>query len=130
MSYYFNKTLHGKSFEEVIEQVKVDLKAEGFGIITEIDMKDTLKKKIDVDYKKYTILGACNPGFAYRALQCEDKIGVLLPCNVVVQEQENGGVEVAAINPNETMSAVHNEALSSIAGEVTEKLWKVIDNLR
>lgn len=129
MSYSFDKTLLGRNFEETIEIVKAALKEEGFGIITEIDMKDTLKKKIDVDYKQYTILGACNPTFAYRALQCEDKIGVLLPCNVVVQEKENGAVEVSAINPNETMSAVHNEVLGSLAGEVTEKLMKVMENL-
>ncbi len=130
MSYSINKTLHGKSFEEAIDVVKAGLKEEGFGIITEIDMKDTLKKTIDVDYKKYTILGACNPTFAYRALQCEDKMGVFLPCNVVVQETENGDMKVSAINPNETMSAVQNEALANLAREVTEKLTRVIEHLQ
>ena len=88
MSYYFNTLLKGKSFEEAIELVTTELKKEGFGVLTEIDVKETLKNKIDVDFKKYKILGACNPHFAYKALQSEDKIGVFLPCNVIVEEHE------------------------------------------
>ena len=92
MSYYYNKVLKGKDFNEAIDQVTAELKKEGFGVLTEIDVKETLKKKIDVDFKKYKILGACNPHFAHKALQSEDKIGVFLPCNVVVEENENGDI--------------------------------------
>lgn len=129
MSYYFNKVLQGKNFDEVIEQVTLELKKEGFGILTEIDMKETLKKKLDVDFKKYKILGACNPHFAYKALQNEDKIGVFLPCNVVVEEQEHGGVEVAIVDPIASMISVKNESLGAIAIEIQQKLKKVIDQL-
>jgi uncharacterized protein (DUF302 family) len=129
MSYYFNKVLVGKSFDEAIELVTAELKNEGFGVLTEIDVKETLKKKIDVDFKKYKILGACNPHFAYKALKSEDKIGVLLPCNVVVEEHENGEVEVTAVDPIASMSSVENEALGSLAVEVQQKLLKVMDNL-
>ena len=129
MSYYFSKVLMGKSFDEAIEQVTVELKKEGFGVLTEIDVKETLKNKIDVDFKKYKILGACNPHFAYKALQSEDKIGVLLPCNVVVEEHENGAVEVSAVDPISSMSTVENEALGGLAYEVQQKLIKVIQNL-
>ena len=99
MSYYFNKVLKGKSFDEAIEEVTVELKKEGFGLLTEIDVTQTLKNKIDVDFKKYRILGACNPHFAHKALMSEDKIGVFLPCNVIVEEHENGEVEVSAVDP-------------------------------
>jgi uncharacterized protein (DUF302 family) len=129
MSYYFNKVLVGKSFEEAIELVTAELKNEGFGVLTEIDVKETLKKKIDVDFKKYKILGACNPHFAHKALKSEDKIGVLLPCNVVVEEHENGEVEVTAVDPIASMSSVENEALGGLAVEVQQKLLKVIENL-
>lgn len=129
MSYYFNKTVTGKSFDQTIEVVTAELKKEGFGVLTEIDVKETLKKKLDVDFKKYKILGACNPSFAHQALQNEDKIGVMLPCNVIVEEHENGEVEVSAVNPVASMSAVENDKLGEIAGEVRDRLEKVINNL-
>jgi uncharacterized protein (DUF302 family) len=129
MSYYFNKVLKGKSFNDAIDLVTAELKKEGFGILTEIDVKETLKSKIDVDFKKYKILGACNPHFAYEALQSEDKIGVLLPCNVIVQEHENGAVEISAVNPMASMSAVQNKTLGELASKVQLKLIKVINRL-
>ncbi len=129
MSYYFNKILKNTSFHEAIEKVTIELKKEGFGILTEIDVKETLKKKIDVDFKKYKILGACNPHFAYTALTSEDKIGVFLPCNVIVQEHENGEVEVAAVDPIASMISVNNPELGSLAQEVQQKLIRVIESL-
>ena len=129
MSYYFNKILEGKSFEEAIELVTAELKKEGFGVLTEIDVKNTLKMKIDVDFKKYKILGACNPHFAHKALLSEDKIGVFLPCNVIVEEHENGEVEVSAVDPIASMSSVKNDSLGDIATEVRQKLIRVIENL-
>ncbi len=129
MSYYFNKVLKGKSFNDAIDLVTAELKKEGFGILTEIDVKKTLKSKIDIDFKKYKILGACNPHFAYEALQSEDKIGVLLPCNVIVQEHENRAVEVSAVNPMASMSAVQNKTLGELASKVQLKLIKVINSL-
>lgn len=129
MSYYINKILKSKSFEEAIELVTAELKKEGFGILTEIDVKDTFKKKLNINFKKYKILGACNPSFAYKSLQCEDKIGVLLPCNVVVEEHENGEVEVSAVDPVLTMSVVENQSVKIVANEVREKLIQVIKNL-
>lgn len=128
MNYYFNKTIKG-TFEEVIEKVTEGLKEEGFGILTEIDVKETLKKKLDVDFKKYRILGACNPPYAHKALEAEDKIGTMLPCNVIVQEISKGTVEVAAVNPMASMQAVDNQILAEIAGEITAKLEKVIEKL-
>jgi uncharacterized protein (DUF302 family) len=128
MSYYFSKSFDG-SFEEAIARVTGGLKDEGFGILTEIDVKETLKKKLNVDFHKYRILGACNPAFAYQALQAEDKIGLMLPCNVIVQEQENGTVEVSAVDPIASMQAVQNPVLGDIAAQVKEKLKVVIDNL-
>jgi uncharacterized protein (DUF302 family) len=129
MSYYFNKTLTGKSFNQVIDDVTAELKKEGFGVLTEIDVKETLKKKLDVDFKKYKILGACNPSFAHQALQKEDKIGVMLPCNVIGEEHENGDVEVSAVDPVASMSAVKNDGLGDIASQVRDNLKKVINNL-
>ena len=129
MSYYFNKVLKGKSFDEAIEAVTAELKNEGFGVLTEIDVQATLKKKIDVDFKKYRILGACNPHFAHKALTSEDKIGVFLPCNVIVEEHENGDVEVSAVDPIASMSSVKNDKLGGIATEVQAKLKRVIENL-
>ncbi|NOS35001.1 MAG: DUF302 domain-containing protein [Deltaproteobacteria bacterium] len=128
MSYYFSKSFDG-SFEEAIAKVTEGLKNEGFGILTEIDVKETLKKKLNVDFHKYRILGACNPAFAYQVLQAEDKIGLMLPCNVIVQEMDNGTVEVSAIDPVASMQAVQNPALGDIADQVREKLKVVIDNL-
>lgn len=129
MSYYFNKTLKTKNFDEAVELVTAELKKEGFGVLTEIDVKQTLKKKIDVDFKKYKILGACNPHYAHKALQNEDKIGVFLPCNVIVEAHENGEIEVSAVDPIASMMAVKNQALGSIAIEIQQKLKKVIANL-
>ncbi len=129
MSYYFNKVVEGKSFDEATELVIAELKKEGFGVLTEINVSETLKKKIDVDFKKYKILGACSPHHAYKALTSEDKIGVFLPCNVIVEEHENGDVEVSAVDPIASMSSVKNESLGEIASEIQQKLKSVIDNL-
>lgn len=128
MNYYFNKTVKG-TFEDVIDKVTQGLKEEGFGILTEIDVKETLKKKLNVDFKKYRILGACNPPYAHKALQAEDKIGTMLPCNVIVQEIEAGIIEVAAVNPMASMQAVENENLNNIALEISNKLKAVINKL-
>ena len=128
MKYYFSKTVT-LSFEDTIEKVIAELKKEGFGVLTDIDVKQTLKKKLDVDFKKYRILGACNPPFAYKALQVEDKIGTLLPCNVIVQEIGEGHVEVAAIDPVASMQAIANPALKDVAEKVQGKLKKVIENI-
>ena len=126
MSYYFSKTIES-SFDDAVARVTALMKDEGFGVLTSIDVKQTLKKKLDVDFRNYCILGACNPPFAYKALQAEDKIGTMLPCNFVVQETEAGRVEVAAINPLASMQAVENENLRGIAEEVVEKLKRVIE---
>jgi uncharacterized protein (DUF302 family) len=128
MSYGFTKTIDA-SQEEAEKKVTALLKEEGFGVLTEIDVKATLKKKIDVDFKPYKILGACNPKFAYKALQAENKIGLMLPCNVVVQETEPGKSEVSAIDPASAMGMIENEKLTEIAKQVSEKLKKVIDSL-
>ncbi len=128
MSYYFSKIL-GIPFDDAVVKVMEELKKEGFGIITEIDVKETLKKKLNVDFKKYRILGACNPSFAYQALQAEDKIGTMLPCNVIVQETSEGKTEVAAIDPIASMQAIENPKLRGVADQVRNKLKKVIDNL-
>jgi len=129
MNYYHSKILQSTSFEEAIDKVTEALKKEGFGILTEIDVKVTLKKKLDVNFRPYRILGACNPPFAHKALQAENKIGIMLPCNVVVQETENGEIEVAAVNPVASMSAVENIELTGIAEEIKEKLERVIASL-
>jgi uncharacterized protein (DUF302 family) len=128
MKYYFDTTVDGE-FDQVIDQVTEALKGEGFGVLTEIDIAATMKKKLDVDLRKYKILGACNPQYAYRALQAENKIGTMLPCNVIVQETEDGKVEVSAVNPLASMQAVENPELGALAGEVTEKLKRLITNL-
>lgn len=128
MSYTFSKTL-SVSFKEAISRVTEVLQSEGFGILTEIDVKETLKKKLDVDFRPYRILGACNPPLAYKALQLEEQIGVMLPCNVIVQEKTGGEVEVAAVDPAASMQAVQNEQLFNVATEVRSKLKKVIDLL-
>ena len=128
MSYYFNKTLKG-DFEEIIEKVTEELEKEGFGVLTEINVTETLKKKLDVDFRKYQILGACNAPYAHEALKAEDKIGTMLPCNVSVQEKESGEVEVAAVNPIASMQSVDNEELGKVANEIQAKLKRVIDNL-
>jgi uncharacterized protein (DUF302 family) len=128
MSYYFSKTLK-VSFDEAIAKVTEALKKDGFGVLTEIDVKETLKKKLNVDFRKYKILGACNPPYAYRALQAEDKIGLMLPCNVIVQELPGGKVEVAAIDPVASMAAIDNPKLRDVGEQVRAKLKAVIDNL-
>jgi uncharacterized protein (DUF302 family) len=128
MSYYFDKKLE-ISYEKALARVTEELKKEGFGILTEIDVKETLKKKLDVDFRKYTILGACNPPFAYQALQAEEKIGLMLPCNVIVQETPDGGAEVSAIDPVASMQAIKNPKLQEVAEQVRAKLKKVIDQV-
>lgn len=128
MSYYFSTTME-VPFDEAIEKVTDELKKQGFGVLTDIDVKATMKKKLDIDYQKYRILGACNPPFAYQALQAEDKIGTMLPCNVIVQETEDGKVEVSAVDPLASMQAIQNTELRDIANQVQAKLKKVISNL-
>jgi uncharacterized protein (DUF302 family) len=128
MDYYFSKTI-SDSFDNAVQKVTEDLKTEGFGILTEIDIKATLKKKLDVDYYNYKILGACNPPFAYRALLAEDKIGTMLPCNVIVQEKVAGQVEVSAVDPVASMLSIENKDLQAIANEIRTRLKKVIDSL-
>ncbi|HEY5392749.1 MAG TPA: DUF302 domain-containing protein [Hanamia sp.] len=128
MSYHFSKIVND-GFDTVIEKVTVELKKEGFGVLTQIDVEDTLKKKLDVDFKKYRILGACNPHFAYEALKAEDKIGTMLPCNIIVQEHENNKVEVSAVDPVASMMAIKNDTLGDVAIQVRQKLNRVIDNL-
>lgn len=126
---YHNSKIVNYTFEDAITKVTAELKNEGFGILTEIDVQETLKKKLDVDFRKYKILGACNPPNAYKALQAEENIGVLLPCNIVVQEKGDGIIQVSAVNPMESMQAVGNVSLGEVAAEVSNKLKKVIDAL-
>jgi len=128
MEYYFSKTIPG-TFDHAIQKVTEALKSEGFGILTEIDIKATLKKKLDVDFYNYKILGACNPPFAYKALLAEDKIGTLLPCNVIVQGKNAGRVEVSAVDPVASMQAIGNKKLQDIAIEIRARLQKVIEDL-
>ncbi len=128
MSYYFSKTVK-LSFDEAISRVTEELKKEGFGVLTEIDVRKALKEKLDVDFRNYRILGACNPSFAYQALQAEDKVGTMLPCNVILQENKEGEVEVAAIDPLASMQAIDNQALEGIAGQVRTKLKAVVERL-
>lgn len=128
MIYYFNKTL-SVSFGEAVTRVTEELKKMGFGILTEIDVKETLKKKLNVDFRKYKILGACNPPFAYQALQAENKIGLMLPCNIIVQEFSEKEVEVAAVDPAAAMVGIDNLSLKDVAAEVRTKLQDVINNL-
>ncbi len=129
MNYYDAKILRNANFKEAIEKVTKALKQEGFGVLTEIDIQQKLKEKLDVDFRKYTILGACNPPYAYKALQHEDKIGTMLPCNIILQEFEDNVVEVAAVNPIASMMAVKNPVLADIADEINEKLKRVISSL-
>lgn len=128
MNYYFSKIIKD-DFKTAIEKVTEELKKEGFGVLTHIDIAETLKNKLDVDIKKYYILGACNPHFAYEALKAENKIGTMLPCNVIVQELENDQIEVSAVDPAASMMGVNNELLGSLAGEVGDRLKRVIDSL-
>jgi len=128
MDYYFH-TMLNCSFDEAVNRVTEELKKEGFGILSEIDVRQALKKKLNVDFKKYKILGACNPPYAYQALQIEEKIGTMLPCNVIVLENDQGQVEVAAVDPIASMQAIKNPKLHEVADQVQAKLKKVIDSL-
>ena len=128
MNYYYTKELNS-SFEDALAKTKQALVEKGFGVISEIDLKEKFKEKLNLEFREYRILGACNPKMAYQAIEQEDKIGVLLPCNVVVQERLDGKIEVSAVNPMETMSAVQNSNLELIAKEVSSKLNEAINSL-
>jgi len=128
MNYYFNKTVKG-NFEDLIDKVSKELEKEGFGVLTDIDLKATFKKKLDVDFQNYRILGACNAPYAHKALSAEDKVGTMLPCNVIVQQLKDDSIEIAAVNPLASMQAIDNPGLKEIADEITEKLKKVISNI-
>jgi uncharacterized protein (DUF302 family) len=129
MAYYYSRKLK-VSFDEAVQKITKNLQQQGFGIITSIDLKDTLKQELNVNFRKYKILGACNPEFAYKAVSLESHIGLMLPCNIVVQAHENGEVEVSAISPLETIDkATATPQLSSIAHEVTNRLRTAVDNL-
>ena len=129
MDYHFDAILH-TSFDDAVVKVSEALKTEGFGILSEIDLQAKFKEKLGVDYKKYKILGACNPSFGYKAVQIEEMVGVMLPCNFVVTEKEDGAILVAAINPVASMMAIQNPDLESHAAEVTEKIKRIIDLLK
>jgi len=128
MSYYFS-TIMSASFDEAIVKTTEALKSEGFGVLSEIKIHEKMKEKLGVDFHRYTILGACNPAYALKALQAENKIGTMLPCNVIVQELGDGKIEIAAVNPVESMKAIENPGLGSVALEVTEMLKRVIGSL-
>ena len=126
MTYHFTRTLD-MPFDEAIVAVTRSLAGKGFGVLTTIDVKATLKKKLDVEFRPYTILGACNPNFAYQALRHEDKIGTMLPCNVIVQQRDDGKVEVSAVDPVASMASIDNPELGSIAGKVRNLLREAVD---
>jgi uncharacterized protein (DUF302 family) len=125
MTYYYSKTVK-EGFDEAVSRIKQALEEQGFGILTEIDVKSTLKKKLNADFRNYEILGACNPPFAYKALQAEDKVGTMLPCNIIVQETADGAVEIAAIDPVASMKAIDNPALREIAETIGQKLKTIV----
>lgn len=125
MAYYFTKTIQ-TTFDDAVEKITTALSAEGFGVISEVDLHEKIKMKLGVDFKKYRILGACNPAYSYKALQAEDKIGVMLPCNVLVIEQGDNNIEIAAVNPADAMLAVDNDVVKEVASEVGEKLRKAL----
>lgn len=129
MNYYFNTVLANSTFSETLEKTRMALKQEGFGILTEINIRAVLKEKLDVEFPNYYILGACNPPFAHKALLAEDKIGTMLPCNVIVRENSDQSTEVAVVDPVASMTSVKNEALEDIATEVRDKLKKVLTYL-
>jgi len=129
MEYYFTKIISA-GFDEAVARATEALKTEGFGIVSEIDLNEKFREKLNVDFRKYKILGACNPGFAYKAVQAEEKIGVMLPCNVLIIDKENGTTEITIVDPVASMMAVKNEALGPLAGEVRDKLRKVIDKIQ
>jgi uncharacterized protein (DUF302 family) len=126
MSYYFSTKLHKTSYEAAIDLVTDELKKEGFGVLTQIDVKETLKKKIDADFRPYIILGACNPHFANKALRAEGKLGVFLPCNVVVEQHDDGSVEVSTVDPHAMMASVTNPELAPLAEDVKERMLRVL----
>ena len=128
MKYYITKKIDA-TFEQAIDEVKEALAIQGFGVLSEINIHEKLKEKLDVDFRRYTILGACNPVYAYKALQHEDKIGTMLPCNVVIQELSKNEIEVSAIDPIASMMAIENPKLAKIAGEIKHKLERVIESL-
>lgn len=128
MKYYISKNLES-SFDEAVEKVKESLKTEGFGILCEINIHEKLKEKLNIDFRKYKILGACNPAYAYKALQSEDKIGTMLPCSVIVQERDYNAIEVAAVDPIASMMAIENPELANVASEVKERLERAIATL-
>jgi uncharacterized protein (DUF302 family) len=129
MEYYFS-TVINSGFDESVKKATEALKAEGFGVITEIDMHAKLREKLGVEFKKYLILGACNPPSAYKAIQAEEMIGVMLPCNVVVIDKGNGNTMIAAVDPMASMMAVHNPAIEPLAADITAKLKKVIGSIK
>jgi len=128
MKYYISKKIDA-TFEQAIDRVKESLEIEGFGVLSEINMQQKMKEKLDIDFRRYTIIGACNAAYAYKALQHEDKIGTMLPCNVVVQEVKKNMIEVAAVDPIASMMAIENPELSKIAAEIKIKLERVIESL-
>ena len=128
MKYYISKIIK-TDFDQAIQLVTESLKKEGFGVLSEINLQEKLKEKLNVDFRKYKILGACNPAYAYKAIQMEDKIGTMLPCSVIVQELKNNEIEVAAVDPVSSMMAVENPGLVGIAGEIKEKLKRAIASL-
>jgi uncharacterized protein (DUF302 family) len=128
MAYYFSKTVQ-TSFNDAVEKVTAALSEEGFGVISQIDMHEKIKAKVGVDFKRYRILGACNPAYSYKALQAEDKMGVMLPCNVLVIEQGENEMEIAAVNPTDSMMAIHNDVVKEVAARVGEHLKRALDRL-
>lgn len=130
MTYFFSAILENTSFEDAITKTKAALKEEGFGVLSEINIKDTLKNKLDVDMDPYVILGACSPKHAYEAIKSEPNIGVFLPCNVIVKQIKNNTFEVSAVDPIASMGAVENKNLGQVAQDVENKLKKVIARLK
>lgn len=128
MAYYFSKTIQ-TTFDDAVEKVTKALSSEGFGVISEVDLHEKIKNKLGVDFKKYRILGACNPAFSYRALQAEDKIGIMLPCNALVIDQGDNNMEIAVVNPADAMISVDNDVVKEVASEVGEKLRKALDHI-
>jgi uncharacterized protein (DUF302 family) len=128
MAYYFSKTVQ-TSFDDAVEKVTAALSEDGFGVISEIDMHEKIKAKVGVDFKRYRILGACNPAYSYQALQAEDKVGVMLPCNVLVIEQGENEIEIAAVNPTDSMMAIQNDVVIEVAARVGEHLKKALNRL-
>jgi uncharacterized protein (DUF302 family) len=129
MTYHFSKTVN-MNFDDAVVSAKEALRRHNFRVISEIDMKDNFKKALNVDFRPYLILGACNPQLSYRALQAEDKIGTMLPCNIVLQQQEDGRVEVSAIDPVASMQAVTHIVINQVAQEIRSHLERVVDEVR